>query len=138
MNGNLRGDNWAFPRFTPSQRGDPKRWRTHEAHLTIPPPFGIPWSRSRTQEQRGVARTVADSSRGSKELVILDGSQGEGGGQMLRTALTLSLLSGRPFQMTRIRANREKPGLRPQHCSAVRGGGTLGQRQNLGRHRRIA
>ncbi len=132
MDGNLRGDNWAFSRITPSHRGEPKRWRSHEAHLTIPPHFGIPWSRSRTQEQRGVARTVADSSRGSKELVILDGSHGEGGGQILRTALTLSLLSGRPFQMTRIRANREKPGLRPQHCSAVQAAALLGHARTSG------
>lgn len=52
-------------------------------------------------------------------LVKLDGSWGEGGGQVLRTALTLALLTGRPFQLSRIRANRSKPGLRPQHLKAV-------------------
>ncbi len=52
-------------------------------------------------------------------LVELDGSTGEGGGQILRTALTLSLLTGRPFRIVRIRANRDKPGLRPQHLTAV-------------------
>jgi RNA 3'-terminal phosphate cyclase (ATP) len=55
----------------------------------------------------------------SSRLVTLDGSKGEGGGQILRTALTLSLLTGRPFRIVRIRANREKPGLRPQHLKAV-------------------
>ncbi|HEV3166501.1 MAG TPA: RNA 3'-terminal phosphate cyclase [Isosphaeraceae bacterium] len=55
----------------------------------------------------------------SHRLVTLDGSAGEGGGQILRTALTLSLLTGRPFRIVKIRANREKPGLRPQHLKAV-------------------
>lgn len=56
---------------------------------------------------------------GDRGRVELDGSRGEGGGQILRTALTLSMLTGRPFRMKRIRANREKPGLRPQHLAAV-------------------
>lgn len=53
-------------------------------------------------------------------LLTLDGSHGEGGGQILRTALTLSAVTGQPVQLTRIRANRSKPGLRPQHLTAVR------------------
>jgi RNA 3'-terminal phosphate cyclase (ATP) len=52
-------------------------------------------------------------------MITLDGSRGEGGGQILRTALTLSLLTGRPFRLSRIRANRSRPGLRPQHLKAV-------------------
>lgn len=59
--------------------------------------------------------------------VVLDGSQGEGGGQILRTALTLSLLTGRAFRMVKIRANRDKPGLRPQHHKAVQAAVELGQ-----------
>jgi RNA 3'-terminal phosphate cyclase (ATP) len=50
----------------------------------------------------------------------LDGSVGEGGGQILRTALSLSALTGRPFAIERIRANRKKPGLLRQHLTAVR------------------
>jgi RNA 3'-terminal phosphate cyclase (ATP) len=53
-------------------------------------------------------------------LVSLDGAQGEGGGQILRSALTLSAATGQGFQMTRIRAERVRPGLRPQHLAAVR------------------
>ncbi len=52
--------------------------------------------------------------------VDLDGSLGEGGGQILRTALSLSAVTGRPFAIERVRANRLKPGLRPQHREAAR------------------
>jgi RNA 3'-terminal phosphate cyclase (ATP) len=52
--------------------------------------------------------------------IVLDGSAGEGGGQILRTALSLSAITGRPFTIARIRANRLKPGLRPQHREAAR------------------
>ena len=53
-------------------------------------------------------------------MLEIDGSQGEGGGQVLRTSLSLSALTGRPFHLTNIRDNRSKPGLRPQHVTAVR------------------
>lgn len=53
-------------------------------------------------------------------MLIVDGRQGEGGGQVLRTCLSLSALTQRPFRLTHIRANRSKPGLRPQHLTAVR------------------
>jgi len=50
---------------------------------------------------------------------MLDGSLGEGGGQVLRSALALSLALGRPFHIRNIRANRIKPGLRRQHLTCV-------------------
>jgi RNA 3'-terminal phosphate cyclase (ATP) len=53
-------------------------------------------------------------------MVVIDGSYGEGGGQVLRTALTLAVLTGRPTHIEHIRAGRRKPGLRPQHLTAVR------------------
>ncbi|MFQ5399026.1 MAG: RNA 3'-terminal phosphate cyclase [Anaerolineae bacterium] len=53
-------------------------------------------------------------------MLEIDGSRGEGGGQVLRTCLSLSALTGRPFRLTHIRANRSRPGLRPQHLTAVR------------------
>lgn len=53
------------------------------------------------------------------EPIELDGAQGEGGGQILRTALSLSMITGRPFRMARIRARRPKPGLLRQHLTAV-------------------
>jgi RNA 3'-terminal phosphate cyclase (ATP) len=52
--------------------------------------------------------------------VQIDGHQGEGGGQILRTALSLAACTGQGFEMTRIRARRARPGLRPQHLAAVR------------------
>ena len=51
--------------------------------------------------------------------IEIDGAYGEGGGQILRTSLTLSALTGQPFTISNIRANRKQPGLRPQHLTAV-------------------
>jgi RNA 3'-terminal phosphate cyclase (ATP) len=52
-------------------------------------------------------------------MIELDGSAGEGGGQILRTALTLAMITGRPFRIRQIRARRAKPGLMRQHLVAV-------------------
>jgi RNA 3'-terminal phosphate cyclase (ATP) len=53
-------------------------------------------------------------------MLTIDGSAGEGGGQVLRSALALALCGQRPFRIINIRARRPKPGLRPQHLAAVR------------------
>lgn len=53
-------------------------------------------------------------------MLEIDGSMGEGGGQVLRTCLSLSAVTGRPFRINSIRANRSRPGLRPQHLTAVK------------------
>lgn len=52
---------------------------------------------------------------------------GEGGGQVLRSALALSVAAGRPFRMKRIRARRDVPGLRAQHLAAVRAAAEVGR-----------
>ena len=58
-------------------------------------------------------------------MLQLDGSQGEGGGQILRTALALSMCLGKPFAIHKIRATRAKPGLQPQHLAAVNAAATI-------------
>lgn len=75
----------------------------------------------------------------SGERILVDGSFGEGGGQILRTSLSLSAVTGRPFTITKIRANRKPPGLRPQHlvsvtsaariCAARLSGATIGSEE---------
>lgn len=54
-----------------------------------------------------------------RRMIEINGAYGEGGGQILRTSLTLSALTGKPFNIINIRANRSKPGLRPQHLTAA-------------------
>jgi RNA 3'-terminal phosphate cyclase (ATP) len=102
----------------------PRLWVAHSAHGTIAMPHRPtrPWSRNREE-----FRAMSSSIPKDLDHVVLDGSQGEGGGQILRTALTLSLLTGRAFRMVKIRANRDKPGLRPQHQKAVQAAAELGQ-----------
>ena len=59
-------------------------------------------------------------------MLTIDGSRGEGGGQILRTSLGLSLVTGRAFRIVRIRAGRAKPGLRHQHRTAVQAAARVG------------
>jgi RNA 3'-terminal phosphate cyclase (ATP) len=72
-------------------------------------------------------------------MLYLDGAYGEGGGQLVRTSLSLAVLLGEPVKITDIRAGRAKPGLRPQHLTGVKAlahisraeveGATLGSRE---------
>ena len=59
-------------------------------------------------------------------MLTLDGSIGEGGGQILRTALSLALVTGQAFRIEKIRARRPKPGLQAQHLAAVQAAATIG------------
>jgi len=52
-------------------------------------------------------------------MITIDGSAGEGGGQMLRTSLSLSAVTGQDVKITNIRAGRPNPGLAPQHVTSV-------------------
>jgi RNA 3'-terminal phosphate cyclase (ATP) len=58
-------------------------------------------------------------------MLTIDGSQGEGGGQILRTSLGLSMCLHRPVRIINIRAARRQPGLRPQHLAAVQAAVTI-------------
>ena len=53
-------------------------------------------------------------------MIVIDGARGEGGGQVLRSALSLSACTGQPFRIRNIRAGRRKPGLMRQHLTCVR------------------
>src|SRR5262249_59452481 len=68
----------------------------------------------------------------SASIIDLDGSFGEGGGQILRTSLALSLLTGKPFHLRNVRANRSKPGLQPQHLMSVRAAARIGSAHTVG------
>src|SRR5437016_1414247 len=65
-------------------------------------------------------------------MISIDGSEGEGGGQILRTSLALSLVTGQPFRMDRIRAKRQKPGLLRQHLTAVEAAKAVGCAEVMG------
>lgn len=65
-------------------------------------------------------------------MITIDGSFGEGGGQIIRTSLALSLITGKPFRVERVRAKREKPGLQRQHLTAVNSAAQIGQAEVSG------
>ena len=58
--------------------------------------------------------------------IEIDGAEGEGGGQVLRTALSLLFITGTPFRIDRLRGGRAKPGLRRQHLVAVQAAREIG------------
>ncbi len=58
-------------------------------------------------------------------LVVIDGAHGEGGGQILRTALSLSGITGRPLRIERVRGLRRNPALAAQHLTAARAAAVL-------------
>jgi RNA 3'-terminal phosphate cyclase (ATP) len=66
--------------------------------------------------------------------VSIDGSTGEGGGQILRTALALSMLTRRPLEISHIRAGRPRPGLRRQHLACVEAAARLCHAEVHGAH----
>src|SRR5262249_57039341 len=87
---------------------------------------GLPHRLVTATRQQGANRTPMSN------WVMIDGSEGEGGGQLLRTALSLSLVTGRPFRIERIRARRRKPGLLRQHLTAVQAAAHVGRARVAG------
>lgn len=67
-------------------------------------------------------------------MILIDGSQGEGGGQILRSSLALSLLTGQSIKIVNIRSGRQKPGLRPQHLASVKAAASIGRAEIEGAH----
>jgi RNA 3'-terminal phosphate cyclase (ATP) len=67
-------------------------------------------------------------------MISIDGSFGEGGGQILRSSLALSLVTGQPFRVERIRAGRKKPGLMRQHLTAVKAAKEISNAEVTGDH----
>ena len=65
-------------------------------------------------------------------MIHIDGSWGEGGGQILRTCLSLAAITGQPLRIDRIRAGRKKPGLAAQHLTSVRAAAAICQAQLQG------
>lgn len=65
-------------------------------------------------------------------MIQIDGSYGEGGGQVLRTSLSLAAITGQPIRIEGIRAGRSKPGLAAQHLTAVRAAATICQAEVRG------
>jgi RNA 3'-terminal phosphate cyclase (ATP) len=68
----------------------------------------------------------------SETKLVINGSFGEGGGQVLRNSLALSILTGREIRIENIRANRTPPGLRPQHLAAVKGAASISGAEVVG------
>ncbi|MEK7832307.1 MAG: RNA 3'-terminal phosphate cyclase [Acidobacteriota bacterium] len=65
-------------------------------------------------------------------MITIDGSIGEGGGQILRTSLALSLITGKAFRIEKIRAGRRTPGLLRQHLASVNAAATVGGAETSG------
>jgi len=65
-------------------------------------------------------------------MIIIDGSFGEGGGQILRTSLALALVTGKAFRIERIRAGRKTGGLLRQHLTAVNAAAQVGNAKVMG------
>ena len=62
-------------------------------------------------------------------MIRIDGSMGEGGGQILRSSLSLSLVTGKPFCIENIRSKRERSGLLRQHLTGVLAAAEIGEAQ---------
>lgn len=101
--------------------------------------FGLLTSRKKTAvgvDFDAASLFAASPYRKESNMIEIDGSVGEGGGQILRTALSLSLLTGQAFHLTNIRAGRKKAGLMRQHLVCVQAAKQIGHAVVEGDHLR--
>lgn len=75
----------------------------------------------------GIIGTKMERQSEMQSYVVIDGAYGEGGGQIVRTGLALSIITGQPVEFRNIRARRPNPGLQPQHLTAVHAAATISQ-----------
>jgi RNA 3'-terminal phosphate cyclase (ATP) len=78
-------------------------------------------------ERESYEESTLDDPRNGSDFLEIDGSLGEGGGQIIRSSLALSLVTGRPIRISKIRAGRKKPGLLKQHLTGVSAAADVGQ-----------
>jgi RNA 3'-terminal phosphate cyclase (ATP) len=83
----------------------------------------------------GVVRLWQIHHSRERLMIEINGAHGEGGGQILRSSLSLAALTNQPLHIHHIRANRSKPGLRPQHLAAVQAVADLTTARVEGAHR---
>lgn len=65
-------------------------------------------------------------------MIVIDGTYGEGGGQILRTSLSLSIILKKPFKIVGLRKKRPKPGLQPQHLACVKACAEISEAETIG------
>lgn len=90
------------------------------------------WFAFLSRLMRSAARCAAWFDLIEFVMLEIDASVGEGGGQIIRSALTLSLGTGRSFRLDNIRARRKRPGLLRQHLTAVRAASAIGGARSHG------
>jgi len=79
--------------------------------------------------RQGLALVAPTAIQKRNTMIEIDGSEGEGGGQVVRNACALSLVTGQPFRTTNARGKRSKPGLMRQHVTAIEAACRLGGAQ---------
>jgi RNA 3'-terminal phosphate cyclase (ATP) len=100
--------------------------RGGERRSASPLPQWVPIATCRdTLESPNCGRLRRFDADGRNKVIEIDGAHGEGGGQLVRTAVAVSAVTGTPVRIVDIRARRRVPGLAAQHVAAVRAVATL-------------